>query len=164
MTVQPVRRPTQPPFEIPPSLQSPLPLGGGGRHHFPQKAYRILGTEEAFSLGYIGTAAILVLPFCGAIPPPQGGNHHFMTVPLLRGNRHNIRGEISRRGRGSLTCPLACPSGGPHRTLRHRTLRAETNPLFCNQPPYATTSWTVISACLPPLAVSPRENSLQCVC
>ena len=45
--------------------QSPPPPIG----HFDKKASEIHGAEE-FSLGHIGTAAVLVLPLCGPTPPP----------------------------------------------------------------------------------------------
>ena len=38
-----------------------------------KKAEEIRGAEEIFSFGHIGTAAVLVLPSCGAIPPDGGG-------------------------------------------------------------------------------------------
>ena len=57
----------------PPLLQSPPPKRGDC--HLDKKAQEILGAEDKISLGYIGTAAILVLPSCGvqSSPPPSGG-------------------------------------------------------------------------------------------
>ena len=52
---------------------------GGGHVTLTKKAQEIPGAEDKFSLGYIGTAAGLVLPLCNAIL--EGGGRHFMTAP-----------------------------------------------------------------------------------
>ena len=57
-----------PPFAVPPT-----PMGG--------TITLTKGVEENFSLGYIRTAAVLVLPLCGGTPLAHGGDRCFMTVP-----------------------------------------------------------------------------------
>ena len=48
--------------------------GGGGTASWPKTAQDIpgaKGADEKVSCGYTGTAVVLVLPLCGAIPPPR---------------------------------------------------------------------------------------------
>ena len=61
---------TSPPLCNPPFVILPLLMGD---RHFDKKAWEIpgaKGAEESFPSGHTGTAAVLVLPLCSAIPPP----------------------------------------------------------------------------------------------
>ena len=92
-------------------------MGGGGGVTLTKKHRKYLAPKKK-NLGYVGTAAVSVIPLCGAIPrPPHGGDRHFLAAlpPLPLG------------GTG-LTCGGEYKGGGDT-ALHHQAFFTATNRL-----------------------------------
>ena len=87
----------------PPPITIPRPLGRGVTWPRSQSRYRaVKALKKNFSLGYTGTAAVLVLPW---------GGRHFMAAPL-GGTVTTLGGGFRGGGRAHNTCHIPPPRPG----------------------------------------------------
>ena len=118
------------------SQTHPFAIPHGGDRTLTKK-HRTTMTPNSF--GYIGTAAVLVLPLCGATsrpcpPPPRPHTH----TPW--GNRHDIGGGITKGGRGYmwgrlLTCAAILSWADTHDGLQLLTAVHYSGPLLQRSTP-----------------------------